>query len=299
MVDNTPLSYFINPDRKSRDFKVLISRERTHKLELITHLMLNSRQALVICGQRGIGKSTFLNALQDRKQDSIIYSLINADRALSFENIQEQLAKTIKQHCKSTQATIALGYFSLLESQHKTLILLIDEAGQLAPEQINTLINYAAKNPALKLVFALTHEELEEKNSSDKELDHCHIIEIPPLTEQQSNDYAQHLMADSSDIADDITEEQLAHLYFDTNGIPGLIKAKLLKLDETEQQQKSLRILLAAVAGLVVIALATQWYSTSKCNLNLAPISASSIINNKIYIQVPLLSSSDPLTKPI
>jgi len=44
---------------------------------------------------------------------------------------------------------------------------MIDEAGHLAPGLINTIIEYAAKNPVLRVIFTLSHDDLNVKSSSD------------------------------------------------------------------------------------------------------------------------------------
>ncbi len=76
MVENDTFTYHVKKpliDQKSRAVHSLISQERTRKLELLIHLISNSRQALVVCGPEGIGKSTLLKVLQERKVESWLY----------------------------------------------------------------------------------------------------------------------------------------------------------------------------------------------------------------------------------
>ena len=165
------------------------------------------------------------------------------------------------------------GAFRGLEKQHKKIILLIDEAGQLAPGLINTLIDYAANNPVLRVVFMLTHEELEAKYSSDNALDAGHLIEIPPLSEQQCGKFLQHLATNSrlTFAFNEIDDALIAAVYLETQGIPGLMVVKIPPLDEVIPGNHSLGILVAAVLGLIALALGTQWFSASEYNLNRMP----------------------------
>jgi len=273
MAGNDTLTYLMNKPltaQKNSGLQSLITQERTRKLELLIHLLANSRQALVICGPEGIGKSTFLKVLQARKIDSWLYCPVKGTVKLSIETIQKQLVQAIKSDNLPNLTLNALsGAFRELDKQHKKIILMIDEAGKLAPGLINTIIDYAANNPVLRLVFVLTHEELEAKYSSDNALDAGYLIEIPPLSEQQCGHFLQHLATKSRfPVAfNEIDDALIATVYLETQGIPGLMVVKLPALDEVIPSNHSLGILVAAVAGLIALALGTQWYSASEHNL--------------------------------
>ena len=277
MAGNDTLTYLMNKPltgQKNRGLQSLITQERTRKLELLIHLLANSRQALVVCGPEGIGKSTFLTVLQTRKIDSWLYCPVKGTVKLTIETIQKQLVQAIKpNHLQNMTLNALSGAFRGLEKQHKKIILLIDEAGQLAPGLINTLIDYAANNPVLRVVFMLTHEELEAKYSSDNALDAGHLIEIPPLSEQQCGKFLQHLATNSrlTFAFNEIDDALIAAVYLETQGIPGLMVVKIPPLDEVIPGNHSLGILVAAVLGLIALALGTQWFSASEYNLNRMP----------------------------
>lgn len=282
MVENDTFTYHVKEpfiDQKSRAVHSLITRERTRKLELLIHLLSNSRQALVVCGPEGIGKSTLLKVLQERKIESWLYCLVKGNADLSFEKIQEQTAQAIKQNLLDKQAQALSGVFRLVESRHKKIILMIDEAGHLAPGLINTIIEYAAKNPVLRVIFVLTHDDLYVKNTSDSAIDDCHLIEIPPLSEKQCGEFLQYLSAKPrSQVAyNEISDGMIAAVYGETQGIPGRIIAELPGLEGAKQSDNSLWILVAAVAGLVTLALGIQWFSASKYNIKPIPTPAMDV----------------------
>ena len=98
MAGNDTLTYLMNKTltgQKNRGLQSLITQERTRKLELLIHLLTNSRQALVVCGPEGIGKSTFLTVLQQRKIDSWLYCPVKGTVKLSIETIQKQLIQLL------------------------------------------------------------------------------------------------------------------------------------------------------------------------------------------------------------
>jgi len=268
MVENDTFTYQVNKpfiDQKSRVFHSLITQERTKKLELLIHLIANSRQALVVCGPQGIGKSTLLKVLQENQVESWCYCPLPADAAFSFEKIQAHIAQVIKQNLPDQHLQDLSGVFRQFESQHKKIVLMIDDAGRLAPGLINKIIDYAADHPVLRVIFVLTHDDLYVKNRSDAAIDDCHLIEIPPLSEKQCGEFLQYLAAKprSHKAFNAINDDMIEALYLETHGIPGRIISELPGLARPKLSDHSLWILVAAVAGLVALALGIQWFSAS------------------------------------
>ncbi|MDO9270800.1 MAG: hypothetical protein Q7T96_16985 [Methylobacter sp.] len=239
----------------------MITKERTQKLDLLVHLLSNLTQALVVCGPEGIGKTTLLKILQERKTESWRYCLIQGNADVSFEAVQEQLVKA--QPGRSVQS------LSTASGQYKQVVLIIDNAGELVPGLIAAIIQYAAANPVLRVIFSLTHDELQVKRGSDRAIDDCHIVEIPPLSEKQCGDFLQHLStlpyANLSFRA--IDDNMIAHIYRETHGVPGRIIAEISGLSSSAKQGGKLKwILVLAVAAAIVIALGVQWLILSKNN---------------------------------
>ncbi|WP_363331480.1 AAA family ATPase [Methylobacter sp.] len=235
------------------------------KLDLLIHLLSNLTQALVVCGPEGIGKTTLLNVLQARKTESWRYCLIQGHADLSFEAIYDQLAQCIKQDKTDAPVKSLSMAFKQYENQHKQIIVIVDNAGELVPGLATAIIQYAAANPVLRLIFALTHDELQVKRGSDRAVDDCHIIEIPPLFEKQCGDFLQHLStkpyANLSFKA--IDENMVAHIYRETHGVPGRIIAEISGLSSAKQSGKLKWILVLAIAAAIAIAIGVQLLTLS------------------------------------
>ncbi|HEY8096770.1 MAG TPA: SPOR domain-containing protein [Methylobacter sp.] len=144
--------------------------------------------------------------------------------------------------------------------------MIVDNAGELVPGLISAIIQYAAANPVLRVVFALTHDELQVKRGSDRAVDDCHIVEIPPLSEKQCGDFLQDLStkpyANLSFKA--IGENMIAHIYRDTHGVPGRIIAEVSGLSGAKPGGKLKWVLILAVAAAIAIAVGVQWLASSK-----------------------------------
>jgi DamX protein len=251
--------------------QTLITKERTQKLDLLIHLLSNLTQALVVCGPEGIGKTTLLKILQERNTDSWRYCLIQGNAAISFEAIQEQLLRS-----QSAQPSPAAP--GRPAGQYKQIVLVIDNAGALVPGLIAAIIQYAAASPVLKVVFALTHDELQVKRVSDRAIDDCHIVEIPSLSEKQCGDFLQHLStlpyANVSFKA--IGDNMVAHIYRETHGVPGRIIDKISGLSAGAKPGGKLkRALVLAVAAAIAIAVGVQWLLSSAIVPGSAPSPAS------------------------
>lgn len=243
------------PQTSTLDYS-LITKERTQKLDLLIHLLANLPHSLIVCGPQGIGKTTLLTVLQEHRTGMWQYCLLQGNADLSFEAVQRQLAQTI-----SREQALAIT-FARYQEQHKQLILIIDNAGELVPGLIAAVIQYAMANPALKVIFALTHDELQVKRGTDRAVDDCHIIEIPTLSEKQCGDFLQHLsIKPNSNLAfKTISDGMIAHIYRETHGVPGRIIAEVSGLSNAKPSGRKLTwILLLVLAATVAIAVRTQW----------------------------------------
>jgi DamX protein len=264
----------------------LITQERTQKLELLIHLLTNLPQSLVVCGPEGIGKTTLFKILQEREKQAWRYCALQGHAGLSFEVIQARLNQ-ISDQVKGVEKTQFLSVASGRSAPTKC-VLIIDDAGTLVPGLITAIIQYAASQPALRVIFALTHDELHVQSKSDRALDDCHVIEIPPLSEKQCGEFLQVLsnqtstaysMGDSGQlsralVSKAINEHFIEIVYRETHGIPGKIIGHIPNLSTSQQGGQGKWLMAFAVAGLAAITLAVQYYSSSPINQDKKAVSA-------------------------
>ncbi len=246
MVENESFAYQMS-DQSHVDYS-LITQEHSAKLDLLSHLLSNSTRTIILCGSKGIGKTTLLNVFQQRRNASWHTCFIQGRADLSFEQIETQLIET------SSQAQPLAHFFDQLAVQHKKIVLVIDDAGCLVPHLITTIINYAALHSVLNVVFVLTHDDLAIKTHSDSVIEDCHIIEIPPLSEAQCGDFLQHLALKSTFKIpiDSITDSMIASLYQQTHGIPANIITQLPRLARPQKNTKTAEWLPITLLGLLV-----------------------------------------------
>jgi DamX protein len=227
----------------------LITQERTAKLDLLIHLLSNSNRPVVLCGSRGVGKTTLLNVFQQWRNELWQICLVQGRADFSLEQIQIQLTSL----CPATE-TLG-GFFEQQAKLHKKIVLIIDDAGSLAPCVMNAIIDYAAAQPVLNVIFSLTHDDLAIKSRSDKAIEDSHIIEIPPLSKQQCGDFLQHLALKSKLHVPihSITDDMIAELYQKTHGIPERIIARIPKLVRPKKSGKTTGVLIVVLLVLIVV----------------------------------------------
>jgi DamX protein len=258
---NSPLS---TQTKSSAPSYPLITRERTEKLELLNHLIANLAHAIIICGPNGIGKTLLLKSFQNAAIDSWMFCFLEADNQLSLQKIQELLGETIKQNMPDFKLQALENAFDRMVRREMKIVLVLDDAGLLAPGLIEKIIAYSDGNPVLRIIFALTHSELYLKNATDPAIEDCYQIEIPPLSEKQCGEYLEYLstLPRPRIQFSAINESMVATLYRETHGIPGNILTQLPKDDSHNKIDYSKPILIYAVIGLIVVALGVQWWSS-------------------------------------
>ncbi|WP_445371861.1 AAA family ATPase [Methylomonas sp. HW2-6] len=229
MLDNDDLTYsYQRRSVNNSPERALITLERSQKLDLLVHLLANLQQSLIVCGPAGIGKSTLLETVRQNRKDLWDVALLQATPNASFESLIVESLRDLKLKTAS-----AFDINALRDAcARRKVVLLIDDAGELGPGLLTMLIELADSIPGLRLVFAMNHDQFHIKSGTDKLVEECHFIELPPLSRKQCGEYLQNLSAQPGAVLsfNAITDSLIEQVYRDTHGIPGKILAELPKL---------------------------------------------------------------------
>ncbi len=240
MQDNpSSFAYHVNKSTPVLDRKpesVLISVERAQKLDLLIHLITNLRQSLVVCGPKGIGKTTVLNELVAQKSSQWQILQMKGSANLSFESFQEQLKHFLYGQHSAPSAKDVNELLAEADKREMTQLIIIDDAGEMVPGLITHLIHYVSNFNSLRLIFALTLDELHIKISSDRTIEDCHFIEIPPLTDKQCGVFLQNQsrLPNATFSFNAIDDRLIEKLYRETHGIPGRIVQEIPHMSRYE-----------------------------------------------------------------
>ena len=236
--------------------QALLSEERAQKYDLLNHLINNLQQSLVICGPEGIGKTTLLEYLLEHKPDTWLVYNLKGSAQLGIDRVKAELIQFIQRSHFGTTGQDVAEILSAAEKQNQKFVFIIDDAGLLPPGVIDSLCEFASGHASLRLVFALTPDELHIKNSSDKTVSDCHFIDLPPLTEMQCGGFLRSLAGKSGAAIpiDEISSAVIKNIYRDSHGIPGKIismQKGQIKIPMPESQQW----LYALAAGVFIAAI--------------------------------------------
>jgi DamX protein len=217
--------------------RVLITQERSQKLDLLIHLLSNLRQSLIVCGPKGIGKTTLLNTLLQNRQDEWRICLLQADPALGLAAMLSGLGDFLFPGVKPEADAAVIADFC----KSRKVVLIIDDAELLSPGVLTELLAFGESVPELGLVMAMTHDGFNIKRSTDKAIDDCHFIELPPLTQKECAEYLQNLssLPGIGLSFKAITDSLVADLYRLSHGIPGRIMVELPKVNQLHQSRSA------------------------------------------------------------
>ncbi|HYE36270.1 AAA family ATPase [Methylocaldum sp.] len=198
------------------------------KFDLLLHLAVNLAQPIVVCGPEGIGKTTFLRFLETRLAPLATVRYLVSAPGMGYERILDELSRTLNQD-KPRSASSGLGLTDLLANygkEHRNLVLLLDDAGALAPGLLNALWQFASSHPALRLVLAMRSNEALQKSDTDRSaLGDAFILDIPALSQDECRFYAHQLATRVSGLpsGQEITESFVKRLYSRSRGVPGAV----------------------------------------------------------------------------
>ncbi len=209
----------------------LIGSERVKKLDLLVKLISNQREPLIVCGAEGIGKTTLLKALTLSKNHLWAICFFQGTEPLSFGDIKRKLGLAIKAQRSTLSSETLEDMLVFYEEHQQKIVLILDNAGRLPSGFIDKLINYSLKYPAIKIIFALTKQELSLKNKTDIAIDKCYFLEIPVLEKYDIGLFLKMLSTLPNAIVaeEDVNDKLQNTLYQRTNGIPGKIIHELQK----------------------------------------------------------------------
>lgn len=222
--------------RNCDDTQGLISLERAEKFDLLAQLILNQREAIILCGAEGIGKTTLLKTLKESREHLWTICVLQGTVQFNFDYIKKTLSIAIKEYGSIPDSESLHDMLNFYAEHQQKVVLILDNAASLAEGLVNKLIEYALDYPAIRIIFALTKEELILKNNTDTAIDDCYFMEIPPLDKQQVGVFLKLLSTRPEGLIteDEIDDRLLNKLYQRTGGIPGIIVDELQELQEQQ-----------------------------------------------------------------
>ena len=124
------------------------------------------------------------------------------------------------------------GQLSKIAKNGHTVVLVLDDAGQLQAGVITKLFAFARQCEGLQLILAITPNDLFIKRTTDYVIDDCYVVDIPPLTEQESESLTLNFLQENKQRFDfeTLPENFTVEIYRKSQGIPGAVLQRLAKM---------------------------------------------------------------------
>ncbi len=247
-----------------------LSPERKQKFDLLLHLLVNLSEPLLLTGPEGIGKSAFLECLQEFAPEDWRVCRLECTPQLNFEQIQVALSRYLglEKAAISETGQALQRALTNLQRDERILVLALDNGGCLIPGVLDAVCRFVSQYSALRLLAALRPDELHVKAMTDPwAVEQAHVVDLPPLTEIQCREFVRSLWSKSHRSTEPVTEEICQRIYRDSHGVP----AKIIKLTQEYKGTPPIRwhraMAKPVYLGLAVLVLAvigmTWWYQST------------------------------------
>ncbi len=212
-----------------------ITPELTHRIELILHLLEYSNKLVVVKGELDSGKTTFFEELSRQDESNLVIRNFTVSAVTNINDIYRALidGSRLDELQESKYGPEELNQW-LTRCQNKQEIpaLLIDNADLLNEDLLNqlfTILKNANEASALHICLFCEPsflEQLEESGINQDDSESLHIVEMPNLSEKQTEQYIRnHYPTNNSTDLNLFDEKTIKQIHRISHGLPGRINA--------------------------------------------------------------------------
>lgn len=243
-ISDQPAAEFFTPERQQR-------------LDLITHLIPNSRQPVLLRSPAEAGKSYFLKQFRNQASKTWSICTLEADElAISPLDALELALNQLEGGDKSIQARLVAW-----SHVGRVLVVIVEDAHDLDEGCLSALFKLVEQYSCLRLLLSSS------ENLGDRIESNCQLIDLEPFSQKQTSEYAK-LRVNAKGLEfvnlagiDDVV------LFIETGGLPGRINDVLAqmqinpkKVSQTKKVSSTTFVLSAVVASMLVALLLTYGF---------------------------------------
>jgi len=252
---------------------------RQQRLDVLLHLTQNSNELLVIIGEEGMGKTTFVNQFLQHAPDHWKICFVNGHKMMTEEQFLERVYMGFNiAHASIHKGTMLSNLRKRLENMLENaipIILVIDDAQLFSTKVLALILEIASiKNTKTggSVRVLLACEPQIKILLAEPALDEAHDlivrkIDLPPMDETNTGNYLHHRLSQAGMVVEQfLTKPTISKIYKNSDGVPKRINeaADKLLFDTTPiirrnshiQSEKQLSILKLIVIVLVITAFA-------------------------------------------
>lgn len=243
--------------------------ERQNRLDLMLHLIPNTRQTILLRGPEQTGKSFFIRQFKKQIDESWQFLLVSANDLIQTNTPLQVLADAFDElEGNNKQLLVRLEAAS---KARKKIIICVEDAHQLDVARFDFLFQLLDSYDCLHMILT-SSDNLGEAVES-----RCQLIDIEPFTQKQTTEYARKRVNKNSLNLSSLAGLDDVVLFIETGGLPGRINDVLEQMGDLTinngrpEQAKSLPVIwLVGIAVLVMVVLIFSLYPKAD-NERIAP----------------------------
>jgi len=205
-----------------------VSQWESH-IELLLHLSKYSHMLTVIFGQRGIGKTTFVERFKDATLGQLKVSHLSSDSEWSVAELLQELLLQLSITDLTSSENLFQKIVEKLKTAKQTHLIIFDDAEMLSNEiliAINRWIQ-TITDENTKLHFVLLADSASQKRIDSifylkdaQNKSNIQTLELKPLSLEQTSDYLAHCLTNAGFNGDSaFTKREIKQIYHSTKGV--------------------------------------------------------------------------------
>jgi len=220
--------------------------ERQQRLDLMLHLIPNTRQAILLRGPEESGKSFFLRKFDKQRDKRWQFCLIPAKSLMDTTSPLEVLTQAFDElEGNNKQLLVRLAAASKAE---KKVIICIEDTHQLGEAQFDFLFKLADSYDCLQVLLS-SADNLGEAVES-----RCQLIDLEPFTQRQTTEYARNIIQKNNPGQTNLAGLDEVVLFIETGGLPGRINDVLAQMSTSAMShEKPTLVKSGSVIGLIAL----------------------------------------------
>ncbi|MGR6872102.1 SPOR domain-containing protein [Pseudomonas sp. HK3] len=230
---------------------IILLGEREQQLDMLLHVQEFSAMSVLITGPSDIGKTALLNAAMT--QLSVHHQIISIN-ALQTNQLPELIdVISLQLGCAANLLDLDSELKNMAQQQ-ETLHLLVDDAHLIADDVLQLLMEKSTQEHGWRLILCGDESLKDRLNSLQSQFENklYHLIELSPLTEEESEAFISQLFKRSGVDVVPMSLKDMHQLWLLSKGVPGKL-IELIELEQDNQKQRSGRLPLGHIAAVCLI----------------------------------------------
>lgn len=238
-------------DKEISSPDIILLGERVQQLDMLLHVQEFSAMSVLITGEQEIGKTSLLNAAAH--QLSVHHQIIQLDAVTTqtLPDLIESVATSLG--CEANLVDLD-SHLVNMAAEHESLHILMDDAHLLDQEILQFLLEKSTLEHGWHLILcgdvALKSQLDGLQSLFENKL--YHLIELQPLTEEESEAFISQVYKRSGVDVIPISLKDMHQLWLLSKGVPGKL-LELLELEQEDFNQSSSRFPIGHMAAVVLI----------------------------------------------